>query len=89
MVQLLLDSVDRTSLEAEFDVAKTWVAKFDSDEKTKPTTIKLISEHFEALKAIPTIHLALKLGVTLGASTAKCDNFFCSEKLSCEIACNQ
>ena len=25
---------------------------------------------------MPTLHLAWKLGVTLGASTAKCENFF-------------
>ena len=76
MVQPLLDLVDRTSVEAEFDVAQTYVAKLNGDEKTKPTTTKLHSEHCEALKATLTLHLALKLGVTLGASTAKCENSF-------------
>ena len=32
MVQTLLDLVDRTSLEVEMDVAKTYVAKFNGDE---------------------------------------------------------
>ena len=51
MVQSILDLVDRTSEEAEFDVAKTYVANFNGGEKTKPTTIKLLSEHRQALKA--------------------------------------
>ena len=50
MVQPLLDLVDRISIEAVFDVAKTYVAKLNGDEKTKPTTTKLHSEHCEALK---------------------------------------
>ena len=70
MVQPVLDSIDRTSVEAEFDVAETYVAKLNGDGKTKPTTTKLLSEHCEALKAMPTVHHALKIGVTLGASTA-------------------
>ena len=74
MVQPLLDLVDRTSVEAEFDVAKTHVAKFKGNEKTNPTIIKLLFEQCEAVKAMPTVHLALKLRVTLGASTAKCEN---------------
>ena len=39
-------------------------------------TTKLVSKHCEALKAMPTVHLALKLGVTFGASTAKRENCF-------------
>ena len=42
IVQFLLDLVDRTSVEAEFDSAKTYVATFRRDEKTKPTTTKLV-----------------------------------------------
>ena len=76
IVQPFLDLLDRTSLEAEFDVAETYVAKFNGDVKAKPTTTKLISKHCEVLTVMPTIHLALKLGVTLGASTVKCENFF-------------
>ena len=76
MVQALLDLVDRTSVEAEFDVAKTYVAKLNGDEKTKPTTTKLLSKHCEALEAMLTIHPGLKLGVTLRAFTAKCENSF-------------
>ena len=68
--------VDRTSVEAEFDVAKTYVAKLNGNEKTKPTTTKLLYEHCEALKSMPTVHLALKLAVTLGVSYAKCENTF-------------
>ena len=71
-----LDMVDRTSVEAQFDVAKTYVAKFNGDKKTQPTTTKLLSKHCEALKAMPTVHPALKLRVTL---TAKCGNSFCSK----------
>ena len=37
VVQPRLDLVNRTSVEAEFDVAKMYVAKFIGDEKTKPT----------------------------------------------------
>ena len=51
--------------EAEFDVAETYVAKFNADEKTKPTATILLSDHCEALKAMPTVHLALKLRITL------------------------
>ena len=76
MVQPLLDSIDCACVEAEFDVAKTDVAKFNGNEKTKPTTTTLLSEHSEALKAMPTVHFVLKLGVTLRASTAKCENSF-------------
>ena len=76
MVQPLLDLVDRTSAEAEFDVAKTYVTKFNGDKKTKPTTTKLLSKHCEALKAMPTVHLALKLAVTLRTPAAKCENSF-------------
>ena len=46
------------------------------NEKTKPTPTKLLSENCDALMAMPTVHLALKLGVTFGASTAKCENSF-------------
>ena len=76
MVEPLLNLVDRTSLEAKFDVAKKYVAKFNGDEKTKPTTTKFLFEHCEESKARPTIDLALKLGVTLGAFAAKCENFY-------------
>ena len=81
MVQPLLDFGHRTSVEAEFDVAKTYVATLSGDEKTKPTTTELLSEHCEALKAMPTVHLALKLGVFLGTSTAKCWNSFSIPKI--------
>ena len=63
-------------METEFDIAKTYVAKFNGDEKTKPTTTKLLSQHCVTLKAMPTVHLALQLGVSLGASTEKCKNSF-------------
>ena len=76
IVQHLLDLVDCTSAEAEFDVVKTYDAKFNGDEKTNPITTKLLCEHWKAVKAMPTVHLALKLGVTLGASVAKCENSF-------------
>ena len=72
MVQPLLDLVDRTSVETQLDVAKMYDAKLNCDEKTKPTTTK----HCETLKAMPTVHLALKLRVTLGAYSAMCENFF-------------
>ena len=49
IVQSLLDLVDCTSVEAEFDVAKSYVAKFNHDEKTKSTTTKLFFEHCEEL----------------------------------------
>ena len=38
-------------MEAEFDVAKTYIAKLYGDEKTKLTTTKLFFEHCEVLKA--------------------------------------
>ena len=75
MVQPLLDLVNRTSFAVEFDVAKTY-----GHEKTKPTTTRLLSGFCEALEAMLTVHLALKLGATLGASTTKCEkSVFCSE----------
>ena len=76
MVQPLLDLVDRIGVEAEFDVARTYVAKLKGDEKTKPIIAKLLSELCETYKAMPTVHLTLKLGVTFGASTIKCENSF-------------
>ena len=76
MVQPFLDLVNRTSVKAEYDAAETYIAKLNDDEKTKSTTTKLLSENCEALKPMSTVHLALKLGVTLGVSTAKCENFF-------------
>ena len=76
MVHPLLDLADRTSVKAQFDVAKAYVAKLNGDDNTKPTTTKLLSEHCETFKAMPTVHLALKLGATHGASTAKCENSF-------------
>ena len=79
MVQPLLDLVDRTKVEAKFYVAMTYVTKFNGDE-TNLTTTKLFRKHCESLKAMPTVHLALKLGVTFVASNAKCENLiFCSE----------
>ena len=87
VVQPLLDLVECASVEAEFHVAKTYIANFSSDGKIKLTTTKLLSEHYEALKAMPTVHL--KLGVTLGASTTMCENSFFVRKLSCKIAGNQ
>ena len=70
MVQPLLDVV-----EAEFDVAKTYTAKFNGDEKTKPTTTKLHSEHC-VLEAMPTVHLLLKLRVTLELPLQSVRNLF-------------
>ena len=75
-MQTYLDVVDRTSVEAELDFAKTYDAILNGNEKAKPTTIQLLSKHCEALKAIPIVHLALKLGVTFGAFTAKCEKPF-------------
>ena len=63
-------------MQAEFDIAKRYVAKFNGNEKTKPTTTKILFKHCKALKAMPTVRLALKLGVTFGASTVKCENSF-------------
>ena len=49
-----MDLVDPTNVEAEFNVVKTYIAKLNDDEKTKPSTIKLISEDSEALKTMPS-----------------------------------
>ena len=76
MVQSLLDLVDRSSVEGEFDVAKTYVAKFNCDRKTKLTTTKLLSEHCKALKAMPALRLAMKLSKNLPRSVR---TLFCSE----------
>ena len=76
MVEPLLDLLDRASVKADFDVAKTYVAKINNDAKTYPTTTKFLSEHCEALKAMTTVHLARKLRVTFRASTAKRENSF-------------
>ena len=75
-MQVLLDLVDRISMRAGLNVAKTDVAKLNGDEKTKPSTTKLLSENCEALKAMSTVHLALNQEVTLGTSIAKCKNSF-------------
>ena len=40
------------------------------------TTTKLLSKHCEAVRAMPIVHLALKLGVILGAATPKSENSF-------------
>ena len=65
MVQPLLDLLDRASVKADFDVAKTYVAKFNNDAKTYPTTTEFLSEHCEALMAMTTVHLARKLRESL------------------------
>ena len=57
------------TVEAEFDVAKMFVAKFSVDDQPKMTA-NLLSKYCEALKATPTVHFELKLVVTLEASTA-------------------
>ena len=76
MVEPLLDLLYRASLEADFDVAQTYVAIFYNDAKTYPTTTKFLSEHCKTLMAMTTVHLARKLRVTFEASTAKRENFF-------------
>ena len=48
-MQSFLDLIDGTSVEAEFGVAKTIVAKFNGDEKAKPTT-KLLSQPCKAFR---------------------------------------
>ena len=60
----------------EFGVAKTYAGKFNGHDRTKLRTTKLLSEHCEALNAVSTAHLPLKLGIILGTSTAKCENSF-------------
>ena len=70
----VLELVGRRSVEEELMLPRPTLKKLNGDEKTKPTTTKLLSERCEALKAMPTIHLALKLEFTLGSSTAKCEN---------------
>ena len=76
MVRRFLDLVYRTCVSAEFDVAKTYVAKSNDDEKTKPTTTKLSSKHCEAPQAMSTVYRVMKPGVALVASIAKCENSF-------------
>jgi len=44
------------------------------------TVSRLISEHHGVLKAMPSLLHALKLSVTLGASTAMCENLFSALK---------
>ena len=64
----------------EFDFRKTCVAKFNDDQKPQTVATKFLSDHCEELHAMPAVHLALKLAVTLGATTAMCESFFCSQK---------
>ena len=80
MVKPLLESAKCTILEAEFNTAKTCVANFSGDDKLRMTTTKLISELCEALEALLIVHLALKLAVTYGTTTATCENSFFSQK---------
>jgi len=76
LVQPILDLAKCTIVESEFIVAKAYIAKLTDDDKPKITITKLLSEHSEVLKAMPTVYLALQLAVTLGASTAMCENSF-------------
>jgi len=46
----------------------------------KMTASRLISEHHGVLKAMPSVLHALKFSVTLGASTAMCENSFSALK---------
>ena len=50
MVKPRLDLAKCAIVEAEFDVAKTHVAKFDGDDKTNVTTVKLLHEQVKHLR---------------------------------------
>ena len=68
-------------MKADIDVAKKYAAKFNNDDWPKITATKFLSEHRGTLEAMPTVHLELKLAVTLGAATSMSQNsFLCLQK---------
>jgi len=64
----------------ECSVAKQYFATFTGGNDKKMTASRLISEHHGVYKAMPSVLHALKLSVTLEASTAVCENSFSALK---------
>jgi len=78
-IQPLLDLTNSTIVDTECSVAKQHFATVTGG-NDKMTASRLISEHHGILKAMPSVLHALKLSVTLGASTAMCENSFSALK---------
>jgi len=79
-IQPLLDLTNSTIVDTECSVAKQYFATVTFGNDKKMTASRLISEHHGVLKAMPSVLHALKLSVTLGASTAMCENSFSALK---------
>ena len=81
-IQPLLDLTNSTIVDTKCSVAKQHFATVTGGigGNDKMTVSRLISEHHGVLKAMPSVLHALKLSVTLGASTAMCENSFSALK---------
>jgi len=78
-MQPLLHLTNSTILDNKCSVEKQHFATVTGG-NDKMTASRLISEHHGVLKAMPSVLHALKLSVTLGASTAICENSFSALK---------
>ena len=69
-IQPLLDLTN--SVDTGCSVAKQYFATVTGGNDKKMTASRLIPEHHDVLKVMASVRHALKLAVTLGASTAMC-----------------
>ncbi|MGH0189552.1 UNVERIFIED_CONTAM: hypothetical protein FKN15_036386 [Acipenser sinensis] len=80
-VKPLLDFISGDFVEAEVTVAhqflQTEIARSGEEKWTPPS---ILDRYSGPLTAMPTVMMALKLGLTFGASTATCEVFFNIEK---------
>ena len=79
-IQPLLDLTNSTIVDIECSVAKQYFATVTGGNDKKMTVSRLVSQHHGVLKAMPSVLHALKLTVTLGTSTAMCENSFSAFK---------
>lgn len=82
LVRPLMELVKHPINEAEFVVAKQYIMKLKeklSDDEHL-TLASILLEHYDILKAMPSVLLAMKLSLTFGSSTAICENSFSTLK---------
>jgi len=77
MVKPLLDLTKTEILDAEFTVARQFIRTETAlSNREKWTTLDVLETFSGALAAMPTVCIALRHGITFGASIATCENSF-------------
>lgn len=81
-IKHIMDLTNSTIVEEEYVVAKKFIrTQMDGETIDGKWTIKrLLSLHHKTLEAMPSVLIALKHGLTFGASTAMCENSFSTLK---------